>query len=70
MRTGIVEQQEGADLLAHGVIGKQRADGEAVADPVAAIIAVTSQNLLHDLSPSGRSDLADRVDTHMIRERR
>ncbi len=47
--TGVVEQQEGADLFAHGVVGKQRTDGEAVADPVAAVVAVTAQNLLHGL---------------------
>ena len=49
VRTGVVEQQEGADLFACGVVGKQRTDGETVADPMAAVVAVTAQNLLHGL---------------------
>jgi len=69
MRTGVVEQQEGANLLADAVIGKQRANREAVADPMAAIIAVTSKNLLHGVSP-WRPGLADRVGGLMTVERR
>ena len=33
-RAGIVEQQEGAQLLAVAVVGEERADGKAVAYPV------------------------------------
>jgi hypothetical protein len=37
VRPGIVEQQEGAVFLGLAVIGKQRADGKAVAHPMAAL---------------------------------
>ena len=40
-------------MLALGGVRKHGADGKAVADPVAAIIAVTSENLLHGVV-SGR----------------
>ena len=45
VRAGIVEQQERADMLARAVVGKERADGEAVAHPMPAVIAVTSEEL-------------------------
>src|SRR3546814_3765329 len=49
MRTGIVEQQERADVLAKVVVRKERADRKTVAHPVAAIVAVTAKDrLTHD----------------------
>ncbi|MNP58073.1 hypothetical protein D3C76_1529530 [compost metagenome] len=53
MRTGMVEQQERADVLAEVVVGEQRAYREAVADPVGAGSAVDAENLFHDVPPFG-----------------
>lgn len=46
-RTGVIQQQERADLLAHGVVGKQRANREAVANPVPAWAGVEADDLFH-----------------------
>src|SRR5271165_4189917 len=52
MRARIVEQQERADMRAQCIVGKQRADRETVAHPMAAIIAVAAEYLLaHRSSP-------------------
>src|SRR3546814_21116881 len=40
MRPRIVEQQEGADVPIPRVIGKERADRETIAHPMAAFVAV------------------------------
>jgi hypothetical protein len=52
VRAGVVQQQERAHLPALAVVGKQRAHREAVADPMAAVVAVTLENLLHRMSPA------------------
>ncbi len=55
VRSCIVEQQEGADMAAQRVIGKERANRETVAHPMAAIVAVAAENrLLHRSSPRSR----------------
>ncbi len=57
LRPRIVEQQERADRLAEVVIGKERADGKAVADPMHVRIAEAAENLLrHLVPPGGRVD--------------
>ncbi|MOA53158.1 hypothetical protein D3C78_1765740 [compost metagenome] len=49
-RTGMVEQQERADVAAEVVVGEQRAYRETVADPVGAGCAVYAENLFHGAS--------------------
>ena len=46
MGAGIIEQQERTDMRAQRIVGKQRADREAIAYPMAAIIAVTAEYFL------------------------
>ena len=46
-RPGVVQQQEWADVLAHGVVGKQCAYREAIADPVGARAGVETNQLFH-----------------------
>ncbi|MNE35362.1 hypothetical protein D3C80_1291170 [compost metagenome] len=48
---GIVEQQEGADVLAQAVVGEQRAHRKTVADPVLLVVAIETENLLHGVPP-------------------
>jgi hypothetical protein len=50
-RAGVVQQQERAELAAVGVVGEQRTDREAVADPVRAGGAVEAADLLHVFAP-------------------
>jgi hypothetical protein len=45
-RSGVVQQQERAELRAGVVIGEERAHGEAVADPVGVGGAADAQDLL------------------------
>ena len=47
----VIQQQEWADVLAHGVVGKQRAYREAVADPVGAGAGVDTNQLFHGVPP-------------------
>src|SRR3546814_8293258 len=48
MRPRIVEQQEGADVPIQRVIGKERADRETIAHPMAALVAVAAaERLVH-----------------------
>ena len=49
--TGVIQQQEWADVLAHGVVGKQRAHRETVADPMAARAGVDADKLFHGVPP-------------------
>src|SRR3546814_15926778 len=52
MRPRIVEQQEGADVPIQRVIGKERADRETIAHPMAAFVAVAAEDrLVHRSSP-------------------
>src|SRR3546814_8596227 len=52
MRPRIVEQQEGADVPIQRVIGKERADRETIAHPMAAFVAVAAEErLVHRSSP-------------------
>ncbi len=47
VRAGVVQQQEWAQVLAVGVVGKHRAGGESVAHPVRARGAVGTGDTLH-----------------------
>ena len=49
--TCVIQQQEWADVLAHGVVGKQRAYRKAVADPVGAGAGVDTNQLFHGVPP-------------------
>src|SRR3546814_19782274 len=52
VRFCIVEQQELTDLLPERVVGKQRAHGKSVANPMTLVGAVTAENGLgHRKSP-------------------
>src|SRR3546814_18939461 len=52
MRPRIGEQQEGADVPIQRVIGKERADRETIAHPMAAFVAVAAEDrLVHRSSP-------------------
>ncbi|KAG1252790.1 hypothetical protein G6F68_011629 [Rhizopus microsporus] len=46
-RAGVIQQQEGADVLAFVVVGEHRAHREAVAHPVGAGSSVQTEDLLH-----------------------
>src|SRR5690606_6869248 len=54
MRARIIEQQEGADRSAVVAVGEQRADGEAVAHPMAAARMLDLCDFLHGLTPPRR----------------
>jgi hypothetical protein len=51
-RAGIVEQQERADVVAVAGVGEQRADREAVADPMRPGAAENTENLAPDGPPN------------------
>src|SRR5690606_4411226 len=56
VRAGIVEQQERADARAQLVVGEERANGKAVAHPVAAVVSIAAENRLdHGSSPTRRT---------------
>lgn len=46
-RAGVIEQQEWADVLAQVVVGKQRANWETIADPMAARAGVDTDDIFH-----------------------
>ncbi|GEM_PF-6299490 len=46
-RAGVIQQQEGADILALVVVREHRAHGEPVADPVGAGGGVQAEDLFH-----------------------
>lgn len=60
-RGGVVQQQERADVLAQVVIGKQRANLEAIADPMGPRTGVEADDVFHAVSPKIRR--CDSMDT-------
>jgi hypothetical protein len=47
-RSGVIEQQERADVFAVAAVGEQRTDREPVSDPVLLRGAVNAKNLFHE----------------------
>ncbi|MNZ59202.1 hypothetical protein D3C78_772320 [compost metagenome] len=60
-RTGMVEQQERADVFAQVVVGKQRADRKAVAHPVRPWAGVDTDDVFHGASECGVSQNMDKA---------
>ncbi|VVN75825.1 hypothetical protein PS685_05293 [Pseudomonas fluorescens] len=59
--TGVIEQQKRADVFAQVVVGKQRTNREAVADPMGAWAGVDTDDVFHPASPILLCDAMDKA---------
>ncbi|MDT4852670.1 hypothetical protein FQZ97_869100 [compost metagenome] len=66
MRPGKVEQQEGAYMLAQAIVGKQRANREAVPHPMGPGTGVDAEDLLHCGAPEANGSNASAATTTSV----